>query len=208
MFEIIDIKHKDDFIKIDFDTGESFRLTRDIFYLYSLQKGKLVDRVEYQQLKDESDRYTCKQKAFNYLSIRSRSSLELQNYLFKKGFPKDIIREIIEKLREAGYINDYDFAVSYIHHRRNRKAVGEHLLRSELYKKGISRELIKKAIKETGAEVVDLDNLYELALQKLKRLDNKKNKKTKIIYFLKQRGFGERDVRTVIDRLKGDGYEL
>ena len=143
MFKVLDIRYKDGFISINFDTGESLNLYPDIFNMYTLEKGKLVDHIEYQQLKEESDRFNCKKKAIGYLSIRSRTCHELETYLYNKGFSKDIVKEVIAGLEESGYIDDYNYAVNYIHYKKGRSAVGENLLRRELYKKGVSRAVRK-----------------------------------------------------------------
>lgn len=208
MFEVTEIKYKDNYIKVNFNTGESMNLAFDIFDLYSLSKGKLVDQIEYKQLKKESDRYNCLHKALGYLSIRARSSLEIQKYLFKKDFSKDIVTETIAKLKESGYIDDFSFAINYIKSTKRKKAVGKNLLKNELYKKGVAKEIIKKAINETRSQDNDFDSLYQLALKKLKQLENKNNKMSKLVFFLKQRGFEDNDIRSVIGLLKDNEYDL
>jgi regulatory protein len=202
MPQITNIKYTDAFIKVDLDTGESLKLTPEIFSMYSLSSGKILDSTLYQQLKEESVRFLCKEKALNYLATRSRSYLEMQTYLRKKDFPKNIIQEILNGLRDKGYINDFDYAIRFINYKKKAKVVGTNSLKRDLFKKGINRDLIKKAIKETGADSVDPDEIFELALKKFKRLENKKNKIAKLIYFLQQRGFEESVIRSVLDRVK------
>lgn len=201
MFQITDINYKDDYIKVNIDTGDVFDLPGDILTMYPLSAGKIIDREEYLQLKEESERYNCSRKALNYLSIRSRSSFEMNNYLTKKGFSKDTVREIIEKLKDRNYINDYDYAMSFIDHKKKGKPAGKNLLKSGLIKKGISGEIIKKAINESGINKADPDVLYGIARKKLESLENKKNRIPKLIYFLKQRGFDHDEIRAVIKRL-------
>lgn len=204
MIEIISIKYSDNFIITELNTGESFKLTPEIFNMYSLSKGKIIENSLYQQLKEESIKINCRHKALNYLAIRSRSYHEIQNYLIKKEFSKNIIKEILDALQDNGYINDYDYAVRYINNRKKAKVVGRNILKSDLYKKGINKDIIRKAIKESGAEDTDHDAVFELAVKKLKTLENKKNKIPKIIYFLKQKGFTEDEVRKAIKRLKNE----
>jgi len=205
MFQITDIKTAEHHVKIIFDTGEYFILSLEVFNMYTVRKGKSVDTVEYQQLKEESERYLCNKKAVDYLSAADRSRLEIENYLARKGFSKNIIKEIIIKLNESGYINDYKFALNYIHYKKSRKAVGENLLRHELFKKGVSKNFINIALSESSAGSDDTESLYQLALKKIKSLGTKKNKESKLIFFLKQRGFHDKDIRTVINNLKSDG---
>ncbi len=202
MASILNIKYTDNFIKVDLDTGESLKLSPEIFSMYSLAGGKILEDTLYQQLKEESVRFACREKALNYLAIRSRSYLEMQTYLRKKDFPKNIIQEILNGLRDRGYIDDYEYALRFINFKKKAKVVGANSLKRDLFKKGINRDLIKKAIKESGSDTVDADEIYELALKKFKRLENKKNRTAKLIYFLKQRGFEEAAIRSALDRLK------
>ena len=208
MPQITNIKYADAFIKVDLDTGESLKLAPEIFSMYSISGGKILDSALYQQLKEESVRFLCKEKALNYLAIRSRSYLEMQTYLRKKDFPKNIIQEILNGLRDRGYINDYEYALRFINFKKKAKAVGINSLKRDLSIKGVSRDLINKAIKETGSDSVDPDEIYELALKKFKKLENKKNKIAKLIYFLKQRGFEDNSIRSVLNRLKIEENQL
>jgi regulatory protein len=202
MATILNIKYTDTSIIIALDTGESLKLAPEVLSMYSLSSGKILDTALYQQLKEESVRFLCKEKALNYLAIRSRSYLEMQTYLRKKDFPKNIIQEILNGLRDRGYINDYEYALRFINYKKKAKVIGANSLKRDLFKKGISRDLIKKAIKESGSDNINPDEIYKLALKKFKSLENKKNKTAKLIYFLKQRGFEENAIRPVLDRLK------
>jgi regulatory protein len=204
MIEVVNIKYSDSFIRVDLDNGEILSLPHEIFSLYSISKGKIIDNILHQQLKEESARFNCKQKALNYLATRSRSNQEMKNYLIKKNFPTNIIDEILIKLKESGYINDFDYAVRFIANKKRSKTVGRNLLKKDLFGKGINREIIDRAIKDTESEKSDPEEIYELALKKLKSIEGKKNQMQKIAYSLRQKGFDEDEIRTAIGKLKID----
>lgn len=209
--EMIEIEHiitKQTHLTVCFSTGETIRLPIACERMYGLAKGKVIDRPLYQQLKEESEKFMCRRKALDYLSIRNRSTWEIERYLQKKGFGKDPIRETIIFLREAGYINDYDYAVRYINARRSRKTIGKRLLRAELYRRGVDRNIISRALAETGSNIVNADEIYALAVKKANTLKSDQNKMRKIMYFLRQRGFGEDDIRAVVERLKKENIEI
>jgi len=52
--------------------------------------------------------------AMKYLSYRPRSVHEIEEYIKKKGFDKNIVRETIEILLERNYLNDKAFTKLYI----------------------------------------------------------------------------------------------
>ncbi len=208
MFEITSIEYKSNHVLVNINTGESIRFPYDVFKLYKLDRGKSIDHTEYQQLKDESNRFECNRKALDFLSIRSRSYREMENYLFRKGFSSDIIREVLNRLNEKGYLDDLEFAKKFITYKRKRKVIGKNLLKKELFRKGISREIVRKAIRETGSDSIDFEEVVQLAKKKLKGLKNSKNKATKLAYYLNQRGFEQETINKVIEYLQKDGSDL
>ncbi|MFH0977098.1 MAG: RecX family transcriptional regulator [Spirochaetota bacterium] len=207
MTEITEIRYTDPYFTVLLSTGERLKLPPELYSELSLSKGKIIDNEEYEHLKEESARLECRGKAFNYLAVRSRSGWEMRLYLIKKGFDKDIVEETVCSLKDKGYINDYDFAISFINSRKNSRIVGRNAIKRDLYKKGVSREIINTAIKKTNAGRIDPDDIYGLALKKYNSLDKKKNKLLKVVYFLKQKGFEEDQVRDAVDKLKKEGYK-
>ena len=206
MIEIIEIRYADPHFMLELSTGEKLRISTETYSKLGISKGKIIDSEEYGHLKEESARIECRQKAFNYLAVRARSGQEMRMYLMKKGFNKDIVEEIVHWLKDKSYINDHNFAVSFINNRIKSRLIGRNVLKRDLYKKGVARETINAALKETDADKVNPEDIYELALKKYNSLDNKKNKLLKVIYFLKQKGFEEDQVRNAIDRLRKDGF--
>ncbi|MCU0822373.1 MAG: RecX family transcriptional regulator [Spirochaetes bacterium] len=206
MLEITAIKYAENYVKIIFDAGEHLILSPEVSGMYKLRKGKSVDASEYQQLKEESDRFMCARKAIDYLSASDRSGLEIETHLNKKGFSRDIVSETMKKLSESGYLDDYKFALNYVRYQKRKKAVGENLLRRDLFRKGVSKKIINKTLTELRSDNSDFKSLYQLALKKIRLLKNKKNVESKLVFFLKQRGYLDNEIRAIIDRLKHEGY--
>ena len=207
MIEITEIRYVDPNFTLELSTGEKLRIPMELYSRLGVSKGKIIDSEEYGHLKEESARIECRQKAFNFLAVRARSGQEMRTYLMKKGFDKDIVEEVVHWLKDKSYINDHDFAVSFINSRIKSRLIGKNALKRDLYKKGVAREIINSALKETDADKVNPDEIYELVLKKYKSLENKKNKLLKVIYFLKQKGFEEDQVRNAVDRLRKDGFK-
>ena len=207
MFEIISIKFKENYVTIDINTGESFVIPYDVYNFHKLEKGKTICQAEYQQLKDEYNRFDCKRKALNYLSIRSRTVEEMKNYFNRKGFSNDIANSVLFELHEKGYLDDLEFSKKYIHQKLKKKDIGKNLIKGGLYKKGVSRKIVDLAISEV--EFIDnLDDLYKLAIGKINRIKVKKNIASKLVFYLKQRGFETNGIRIIIERLRSEGFDL
>lgn len=204
MITILKIKHGTDCVTVDLDNGEVLKIPYQVTGLFSLESGRAVDTTEYVQLKEESQRYRCKKMALDYLAICPRSATEMERYLGKKKFDHDLAREIVNGLRDAGYIDDVDYAARYIHNKLARKLVGRQLLSSELQKKGISRSIINNALKESEALHTNFDALYAIARKKYDTIRHKKNSIEKLAYFLHTRGFDSELIHSVIGRIASE----
>ena len=201
------IIYRERHISIDCDDGETFRLPYSALQGFKLEKGKAIESLEYRQIREESEKFQCREKSYSYLSVRARSTFEIQQYLKRKGFSFDIIREVLRCLEDAGYLNDYEFAMAYTKSRLNRKAVGENLLRKELAARGISRNIITKVMKKSGASETDMDRVYAEALKKYGSLKGKKNSLQRVYRFLLGRGFDNDTVRRIIQRISDEEGE-
>jgi regulatory protein len=202
MVIVAKIKISERQVSVELDNGEMIDLPHEIFNLYKLHTGMILDTTEYGQLREESQRFLCRKKALDYLAIRIRTAVEMERYLQKKGFSFDMVRETVKGLSDAGYIDDYDFATRFINYRLNNKLVGKYYLAAELKKKGVSAPIIRRALKESEARHSDIEAIHEIALRKYKTLKLKKNAMSKLAYFLGRRGFDSDAVRTVIEHIK------
>src|SRR4030042_6446396 len=204
MATIVKIKRADEYIAIELDTGESLKIPSAVDGMYRLSVGRIIDATEYAQIKEESERHRCKSMALDYLAIAPRSAAEMERYLRKTGFDHGHIRGIVTRLAESGYIDDADYAARYISNRLSRKFVGRNLLFNDLQKKGVPRNIIKKALKESEAIHSNFDELYKPAVKKYASLKNKKNGISKLDYFLQSRGFDSDLVASVIHRIRSE----
>ena len=201
MITIDKIKLSDNHISLELDNGETLDILNQVADLYMLESGRRIDTTEYAQLKEESQRFRCNKKALDYLAVRNRSANEMERYLYKKGFAHNLIREVVNSLGEAGYIDDYDYATRFINNKLNKKLIGKHLLARELQKKGIARTIIKQVLKESEFRLNNIDEIYETAVKKYNTLKLKKNGLSKLAYFLQRRGFDAEVVNVIITRI-------
>ncbi len=195
-------------VKIELDTGEKLAIPLSVAAQYCLKKGKMIESDEYRQLKSESERQFCTQKALDYLLIKNRTSTEIRKHLTKKGFSVDIIREVIFQLEERGLIDDFKYAVSYTRSRRATKIVGNRLIKSELQHKGLPRGIIRKAIEkaieESGCSEPCIEDVLSLAREKYNGVRGKKNAYHKLSDFLVRRGFDFEIIRQVVEQLQNE----
>lgn len=191
-------------VKLDLDNGESLKLPYAVVSEYFLSSGLLLEGEIYLKIYDESLKFACMQKALAHLSLRSRSAHELRTYLKKKLFREDHIETAITLLKEKGYVNDYDFSISFIKSRMAMKKYGSRIIKRDLFLKGIDRNIIDETMEECNAHEVDEEALFLLAQKKYRAVKDKKNSYMKTAGFLKGRGFDFDSIRKVLARVVED----
>ena len=155
--------------KLYLSTGEIMDVSPLIRQKYSL---KVNDNIE--SLYDEISYEASLEKGIFLLSLRDRTKKELQQKLNEKYRNSRMVEKSVLKLVELGYINDKEYAVSYIMSKKYGK------------QKGIGRETIEEAyfsIEEEYERNIE-DEKLEKAIEK-----NIKKEENKLIQYLVRQGF-------------------
>lgn len=150
-------------------------------------------------------------KMLNFISYRQRSEKEisdrLSKYLSKYRFSSEEIENIREKvinrLEESGYLDDLDFAVSYVNGLVNSgKPVSERKIFQFLFKRGVSKEIINQALKFLPSDFI-LQSVLKEAEKKLKTTKGPDNftRKQKLSQYLYRKGYPFEVITSVVDRL-------
>ena len=139
--------------------------------------------------------------ALNLISYRKRSEMEILNALDKKGFNKEYITYTIDYLKENKYINDEDFAKSFIADKQNLNKYGPNKIKYELYKKGISKEIVELSL--IADDELEYEMALELALKKIETYvdQDRNNIYRKLGGMLQRKGYSYDIIIRVLDFL-------
>ena len=88
----------------------------------------------------------ARQTVLRLLALRDRSEGEIRQKLKNKGCDNDLIEKILAEFRELRYLNDEAFATRQSRYLAHDKLYGNRRIEVQLRGKGISKELIRKAI--------------------------------------------------------------
>lgn len=97
--------------------------------------------------------------ALTYLSARARTVREVERHLDEQNYGEFEVQQVVDRLIELGYLNDEEYARSFINSRLASKPVS----RRKLYEQLAARELPTDLIKEALRDIPD-DQEYENAL--------------------------------------------
>ena len=97
-----------------------------------------------------------KTKVFKYITYKKRTEQEVRNK-FRGQIEEDMLDEIIEYLKEAKYLDDYDFIERQVREYINLKTMSIKEMKYKLMAKGLDRKLIEQYIDKNYEEL----NEYE-----------------------------------------------
>ncbi len=94
----------------------------------------------------DEDLQPLRNYAYFYLKFRPRSKKEVRDYLLKKiktrHWSTDSVEKVLSQLEEQGLVNDKEFVRWFVEQRNAAKPKSQFVLKGELLRFGITKELI------------------------------------------------------------------
>ena len=172
------------------DTGEIMDISPFIRQKYDLKVNNEIERFY-----DEISYEASLEKGIFLISLKDRTKKEIRLKLEEKFRNKSAILQAIEKLEELGYLNDLNYAISYIEGR----TYGKNRISYNLFQKGIDKVTVEKAYlildeeKEDNVDDTKLEKLIEKNSKKIninnEREEKKVKEEQKLIQYLARQGF-------------------
>lgn len=190
----------------------AFGADEDLVVDRRLVVGKEIPAEELEMILFEAEVGKLMERMYRLFSIRQRSEKEVRDYIRRlnitnkisnKGEVSGLVLEsLTNKLKQKGMLDDKAFALAWVDARRKSKKMGNRALSSELFQKGIDREVIEEVV-SSQSSVVSQEELAEQALGKKlklwKKLPDLEFKK-KATEFLLRKGFSYSEALKVIDK--------
>ena len=125
-----------------------------------------------------------KTKVFKYITYKKRTEQEVRKK-FKGQIEEEMLEEIIEYLKEAKYLDDYEFIEKQIREYMNLKTLSIKEIKYKLLSKGLDRKLIEKYIDNNNEEL----NEYEQKCVEKIRAKKKELSEDEIKQYLYRKGY-------------------
>lgn len=147
--------------------------------------------------------------ALRLLKNRLKSAWEIDQALLRREVEEADRQEVIRRLIELDLVNDLRFARAWVHTRDRLAPRGEYLLKMELIKRGISKDIIAEVLAERRTNVDD-DEQEQLSEEQLARnlLAGKERayarldpetRKRRLTSLLMRRGFSYETARRILN---------
>lgn len=180
----------------------------DTWYSLDYSDGCEITDDEFEHLKFIITSRKAYSQALRFLTLRAHSADELFKKLNKKHSAESS-QYAVEKCRELGFINDEDFALRYAEELIRNKKFGLARIRTELYAKGIEREIIDNVISQLEFDPTSC--ITDIIEKKYSSCFNDEKGRRRMIAGLMRAGYSYSDIRSALAdyELPEDGfYEL
>ncbi len=134
----------------------------------------------------------ARRAAYKILTYRARTEYEVSEKLFRKGFDRETINQVIVSLRDYRMLDDQAFAENFV---AKRQYWSRAALSGKLSSLGIRESLIKKALQDSDPEAEFRIALSQVFNRRKRRGGDYPLEST--ASFLRRRGFSQE----VVDRV-------
>ena len=191
-----------------------YRFSLDIFQLTQLNVkiGAKFSEDEILNLEQQSEFGKLYALGLNYCLMRLHSEKEIRDYLWKKtlnrklrnkktgefyekkGVSKVSAEQALQRLIEKGYVDDFKFAKFWIENRNQRKGSSIKKLKSELFSKGVSDEIIEQILASSKRN--DSEEIQKIITKKAKKYADEK----KLVAYLARQGFSYDEIKRALSK--------
>lgn len=194
-------------IFIDYEFA--FRIDEVDLLYYNLKENEHIKKEKYDNILKNILLKQAKDKALKYLSYKMRSEKQVRDKLIQNQFPSNVINKVINILKKYNYINDEEFAKTFIKNKMNIKGYGSFKISYDLKLQGINEEVFKKYLYDENFVNEEKEAII-LLKKKIKNIPNIKNidykEKQKLYAYLSRRGFSYNTINNVFKKILEDKY--
>jgi regulatory protein len=173
----------------------------------ALAAGTVLDEARSRRILDADALWRAREAALRLLSYRPRTREELARRLAGKGFRGAVVDRCLDRLDEAGLIDDRAFAEAFVRDRLRARPKGRrallHELRTRGVGEGVAREALDQALGDSDEEEIDR---ARRAADRWRRRPGEEEARAcrRLAAYLGRRGFPGDIVRQVVEeRVRG-----
>ena len=184
------------------DNFNTYDFYEEIILKYELLITKNIEEIKLNKIIDDNKNYESYYEALKTLKRTIKTKEEIIKLLKEKKYNKTSIEFAIKILEKQGYLNDKNYAKSYVHNAIITSNKGPKKIEQELIKKGVTSLDYNEALEEF-TNVLEKEKIEKLISKKIKSNHNKSAKilKQKIELDLINNGFSKDIIKEVLNSL-------
>ena len=182
-----------DRVNVFVDGKYALSLSFDQLVTHKVSNGQELDAKKLKSLQKISTDGKLREGALAWLLIRPHSERELRDYLRRKKAADELTEKIVAEFTQKKYLNDQKFA-HWLTELRIRGGRSNRAIKSELFAKGVSREVIDDSL---GLFDDESERLQQLIAKKRQTARYQKDE-SKLKQYLVQQGYSYSLVKEIL----------
>lgn len=178
-------------VSIFVDGKYGFSLSLDQIVDHKLRKDLELTEADIKRYRKISDDGKLKARASEWLLNRPHSTREFKDYMYRKKAGPELTEKLVEEFTARKYLSDEDYS-KWLIDLRSRGSKSNRAIKAELFKKGVSREVVEQVMEDY--EDSETDRLRELIAKKSK-LSRYKSNPLKLTKYLTGQGYSYQQVK-------------
>ena len=177
--------------------------SKKVLQKFGLEQGQIFQPDDFNKLCEKIEFFEAENILLQFLGYRFRSKKEILRKLTFKKISKSTIDALIVKYEEKGFINDENFAESYMLDLISHHPQGNYAIKQKLKQRGISNEIIKRL----SEEYLSGETEHEMAIKELSKRKTRymklqpRERRNKALAFLQRKGFSYTCARQCIEEI-------
>lgn len=180
-------------VSVFVDGKYAFSLSLNGLLAEKIKQGDELDKADVKRLKKISTDGKLQARAVEWVLNRPRSIREFRDYMYRKKADPALFESLTEEFVARKYLDDTKYA-QWLVDLRKRAGKSNRAIRSELFKKGIDREVVDEIMNQATDEA---ERLKMLITKKIK-LPRYKNDPQKLKQYLVGQGFSWTDIKEAL----------
>lgn len=136
-------------VNVYLDDKFGFGIDLDNFVLLHLKVNQELTQEEIEKIVKKAEYQKTLDKLYRFAMVRPRSEKEVTDYFRRKKIHESLHLELLKKLKHLDLLNDVVFAKWWVDQRQSFKPKPKRIIKIELTKKGIIKEIIDNVLGET-----------------------------------------------------------
>ena len=197
-------KNNPDRRSIYIDGVFSVGVSSEVILSEGLYVGQDIGEEDLEAVAYREDRHKAINSAINLLGYRERTIGEIEKHLKSKGYPDDLVDDVVKELMRLNLVDDEKFSKDWVENRGKFRPRSRSALVVELRNKGVDRELAERAVED-----IDDETEFEMAKRTAETAARKTSKEGEafvryVTGALVRRGFGWDVIRRVLEEIKSE----
>lgn len=185
-------------VNVYLDGVFGFGIDLDNLVLSHIKLGMVLTDEEVEKIVRKAEFQKTLDKLLKFAMLRPRSEKEINDYLKRKKIHESMWEDLFKKLKHFELLDDVKFAKWWVDQRLAFKKISAKVLKLELFKKGINKEVVDSVIEETPINEEKMAReLLEKRSYRWEGLDPREAKQKKFQY-LAGKGFDYEIVEKVL----------